>query len=488
MDNLRPVVAVLGAILAVFGLTMAVPLAVSWAMADGALRVWPAPMALTVIVGLALWLPSRRRRRELQPRDGVLLVVLVWSVLPVFASFPLMGWAEQAGRPMSYTDAYFEAVSGLTTTGATVMTGLDALPASVNVWRTFLQWQGGMGILILAVAILPMLGVGGSQLFRAEAAGPLKDTKLTPRITQTAKGLWAVYFVFSLACFGAYWAGGMAVLDALMHMFSTVSLGGLSSYDASFGHFASPLLEAVAVFFMLLCSCNFALYFIAVRKRSLRPAFADPELRATLFVMLGSALLVAVVLVLNGTYAPLQALRHATFNVISVASTTGYSTVDYLQWPVFAPAFMLLLSGLATSAGSTGCGIKMVRLLILLKQARRELTRIVHPRAVQPVTLGGQTVGTEVIFAVLGYMLVYGVSIIGFTMLMLMSEIDLDTAVSAVVASIHCMGPGMGSVGPAGNYQHLTDYQTWVLSLAMLVGRVELLAFMVLFTPQFWRK
>lgn len=488
MDNLRPVVAVLGAILAVFGLTMAVPLATAWAAGDGMLDLWPAPMALTVIVGLALWLPSRRRRRELQPRDGVLLVVLVWSVLPLFASFPLLGYAERVDLEMSFTDAYFEAVSGLTTTGATVMTGLDALPASVNVWRTFLQWQGGMGILILAVAILPMLGVGGSQLFRAEAAGPLKDAKLTPRITQTAKGLWGVYFVFSLACFGAYWAGGMGALDALMHMFSTVSLGGLSSYDASFGHFQSPLLEAIAVFFMLLCSCNFALYFIAVRKRSLRPAITDPELRATLAVMIGGVLLVTVVLILNGTYAPLTALRHAAFNVTSIASTTGYASVDYLQWPVFAPAFMLLLSGLATSAGSTGCGIKMVRLLILLKQARRELTRIVHPRAVQPVTLGGQTVGTEVIFAVLGYMLVYGVSIIGFTMLLLMSEIDLDTAVSAVVASIHCMGPGMGSVGPAGNYQHLTDYQTWVLSLAMLVGRVELLAFMVLFTPQFWRK
>lgn len=488
MDNIRPVVAVLGAILAVFGLTMTVPLTASWLLDDGILGVWPAPMALTVIVGLALWFPARRLRRELQPRDGVLLVVLVWSVLPLFATFPLMGYAEGAGLELSFTDAYFEAVSGLTTTGSTVMTGLDALPASVNVWRTFLQWQGGMGILILAVAILPMLGVGGSQLFRAEAAGPLKDAKLTPRITQTAKGLWAVYFVFSLACFLAYWAGGMGGLDALMHMFSTVSLGGLSSHDASFGHFASPLLEAIAVFFMLLCSCNFALYFIAVRKRSLRPAWTDPELRATLAVMVGGVLLVTVVLVLNGVYAPLTALRHAAFNVVSIASTTGYATLDYLQWPVFAPAFMLLLSGLATSAGSTGCGIKMVRLLILLKQARRELTRIVHPRAVQPVTFGGQTVGTEVIFAVLGYMLVYGVSIIGFTMLMLMSDIDLDTAVSAVVASIHCMGPGMGSVGPAGNYQHLTDYQTWVLTLAMLVGRVELLAFMVLFTPQFWRK
>ena len=487
--SVLPVLGLLGIIVFVFGLTLAVPLGVSLGTGDGAHRAFAPELLLTVLLGATLWALTRRFQRELQARDGVLLVVMAWSVLPVFGALPLLSYFDEAGAPISWTDAYFEAVSGLTTTGATVLTGLDALPASINVWRTFLQWLGGLGILILAVAILPMLGIGGSQLFRAEAAGPLKDAKLTPRITETAKGLWTVYAVISLACVTAYWLGGMEPLDAWKHMFSTVSLGGLSSHDASFGYFDSALLEAIAIVFMLLCSCNFAVYFLAVRKRSVGVALTDPEARATLAVMLGSVALVTVVLWVRHTYDdPLTALRHAAFNVVSVASTTGYSTVDYLQWPVFPPILMLLLSGMATSAGSTGCGIKMVRLLILVKQARRELTRLTHPRAVRPVTLGGHAVDNNVIFAVLGYMLVYGVTLIGFIMLLLLSEMDLDTAIGAAVASLHCMGPGLGAAGPAGNYAGFTDFQKWVLTLAMLIGRVELLSFMVLFTRQFWRK
>lgn len=489
MQTLLPVLGLLGIILVVFGATFAVPLGVSLGVGDGAHRAFAPEMALTIIAGAVLWGLTRRYRRELQARDGVLLVVLAWSVLPVFGALPLLAYFEMAGTPISWTDAYFEAVSGLTTTGSTVLTGLDGLPASINIWRTFLQWLGGMGILVLAVAILPMLGVGGSQLFRAEAAGPLKDTKLTPRITETAKGLWTVYASMSLACVAAYWAGGMEPLDAWMHMFSTMSLGGLSSHDASFGFFDSPLLEAIAIVFMVLASCNFAVYFLAVRKRSVWVALRDTEAQATVGVMVGSALLVALVLWLHGTYDdPLTAVRYAAFNVISIASTTGYATTDYLQWPVFPPVLMLLLSGMATSAGSTGAGIKMIRLLLLVKQARRELTRLIHPRAVRPVTIGGAPIGNDVIFAVLGFMLVYGVTLIGFIMLLLLSEMPLDEAIGSVVASLHCMGPGLGPTGPAGNYAGLTDFQKWVLTLAMLVGRVELLSFMVLFTRQFWRK
>jgi trk system potassium uptake protein TrkH len=488
ISPLLPALSVLGILIAAFGLTMSVPLAVSHFSGDGMVRAWAAPMFVTIVMGLALWLMCRRGRRELQPRDGVLLVVMAWTFLPLFACFPLLGWAEISGRELSLTHAYFEAVSGLTTTGATVLTGLDDLPLSVNVWRTFLQWQGGLGILILAVAILPLLGVGGSQLFRAEAAGPLKDNKLTPRITETAKGLWTVYGVLSLLCVTAYWLGGMSAEDAWMHMFSTVSLGGLSSHDASFGYFDSPLLESMAVVFMLVASCNFALYFIAVKKRTWQPLLRDPELRGTLAVMIGSALLVGAMLAWRGTYPMLESFRHAMFNVISIASTTGYSTQDYLLWPVLPPVLMLMLSGLATSAGSTGCGIKMVRLLILLKQTSRELTRLIHPMAVRPVTLGGARIDNNVIFAVLGYMLVYGVTIIGLTMLLLLSDLPLDTAVSAVMASVHCMGPGLGGVGPASTYGWLNDYQLGVLTLAMLLGRLELLSFMVLFTAQFWRK
>ncbi len=488
MVDMFPVLRVLGMLVMIFASTLLLPMAVSWWTRDGIWFVYLMSMGATVSLGAWLWWSFRVFRRELQPRHGVMLVSLVWLLLPLSAALPLMLAGHYLGRPMTFTHAYFEAVSGLTTTGSTVMAGLDALPMSVNMWRTFLQWVGGMGILILAVAVLPLLGVGGSQLFKAEAAGPVKDAKLTPRMTGTAKGLWGVYAVFSLACTAAYWAGGMSLPDAVMHMFTTVSLGGLSPYDASFGQFQSPLLEAIAVAFMLVASCNFALYFVAMRKGDWRGFWRDPELRATLGTLLGGGLVVSLLLWAKGVYAPLDALRYGMFNTISLASTTGYATVDYLAWPVFAPVLMLLLSGVATSAGSTGCGIKMVRMLILVKQARREMTRLVHPRAVQPVRLGDAVVDNRVIFSVLAFMLVYGATIIGLSMVLLLTDLDPVTAFSVVLASVNCAGPGLGSVGPASNYAVLTDFQLWICTLAMLLGRLEILSFLAILTPAFWRR
>ena len=488
MTDLFPVLRVLGSLLMIFALAMGLPLAVSWFTDDGLWRIYVLSMACTFAAGMTLWLRLRHFRSELHARHGVMLVSLVWALLPLFAAVPLLLACQELARPISFTHAYFEAVSGLTTTGSTVLSGLDALPASVNVWRTFLQWMGGMGILILATAILPMLGVGGSQLFRAEAAGPVKDTKLTPRMTETAKGLWGVYGVFSLACALAYWGAGMAPLDALMHMFSTVSLGGMSSHDSSFSYFNSVWLELIALFFMLLASCNFALYFVAMRKGNWRGFWHDPELRATLGALIGGGLFVALLLWVKGLYGPLDALRYGVFQVVSVATTTGYATTDYLQWPVFAPVFMLLLSGVATSAGSTGGGIKMVRMLILVKQARRELTRLVHPRSVQPIMLGHKVVSNHVIFSVLAFMLVYGATVIVLSMALMLTDLDPLTAFSAVLASVHCTGPGLGLIGPTGTYAVLTDFQIWVCSLGMLLGRLEILSFMALLTPAFWRR
>ncbi|WP_373785697.1 TrkH family potassium uptake protein [Delftia acidovorans] len=488
MRDLLPVLRVLGMLMVMFALSMLLPFAVSWFTDDGIWRIYPWAIGITAAVGLSLWVGLDHFRRELQPRHGVILVTLVWVVLPLCAMLPLVLGLGHVGLSISFTHAYFEAVSGLTTTGATVLTGLDALPVSINVWRTFLQWLGGMGILILAVAILPLLGVGGAQLFRAEAAGPIKDTKLTPRMTETAKGLWGVYGVFSLACALAFWAAGMEPLDALMHMFATVSLGGLSSHDASFAYFDSPLIELIALVFMLLASCNFALYFVAMRKGRWDGFWRDPEMRATLAVLLGGGLIVALLLWAKGVYGPVEALRYGIFHVVSVATTTGFTTVDYLSWPVFAPVLMLLLSGVATSAGSTGGGIKMVRMLILLKQARRELTRLVHPRAMQPVRLGNGVVDDRMIFSVLAFMLVYGATVITLSMVLLLTDLDPVTAFSAVLASVHCTGPGLGALGPSSNYAVLTDFQTWICTLAMLLGRLEILSFMALLSPAFWRR
>jgi trk system potassium uptake protein TrkH len=482
---LFPLLNVLGAAIAVFATAMLAPLVVAIFETEGALPAYDTAFLITFASGTLLWLVTRRFRRELLPRDGFLLVALIWTVLPAFASLPLL--LHLPG--LSFTDAYFEAMSGMTTTGATTLTGLDALPASINFWRCLLQWLGGMGILVLMVAILPMLGVGGTQLFRAESAGPIKDAKLTPRITDTAIGLWSVYGAISAACFVAYWAGGMGALDAAMHMFTTMSLGGLSSHDASFAHFDSPRLEWIAVAFMLAASLNFALYFLVVRKRSIGVLLTDTEARGTVVVMTGSVALVAAYLLWQGVYAdPLAALRMSAFNVVSIASTTGYSTADYSQWPSFAPWFMLMLCGVATSAGSTGAGIKMIRFIVLLKQARREMLRALHPSVVNPVRIRHAVVENNVIFAVLAFMLMYGTTVIVLSFLLIISGLDVISAFSAIVACVNNTGPGLNKVGPATTYAALDDFQTWVCAGAMLLGRLEMMSVFVLFTPAFWRK
>jgi trk system potassium uptake protein TrkH len=483
--SIFPILNVLGAIVVIFAVTMIVPLAVAFFGGDAALPAYDNAIVITLLAGGALFLATRRFKRELQPRDGFLLVTLVWTVLPAFATLPLLFHVHG----MSFTDAYFETMSGLTTTGATVMSGLDSLPLSINVWRHLLVWMGGMGILVLAVAILPLLGVGGAQVFKAESTGPLKEHKLTPRIAETAKGLYTIYFAISLACFLSYGWAGMAWRDAFMMMCSTMGLGGFAPYDASFGYWNSQQLETVSVLFMLLAGFNFSMHFLAWRKRSLWVYMTDPEGKAFLAVTLGSVLIIAVFLTWNEVYQEFGvAFRHALFNTVSIATTTGYASVDYNQWPIFAPILMLLLCCFATCAGSTGGGIKMIRAIILHKQALREFTRILHPRVINPVHIGGQVIENNVIFAVLAFMLIWGGSVIVFTMLLLFSGLDVITAFTAVIASINNTGPGLNQVGPATNYASLNDFETWVCTFAMLIGRLELLAVLVLFTPAFWRK
>ncbi len=483
--GLLAVVALVGRVVFLFGLLMAVPLGFALFEHDRAEDPFAIAMAITLAAGVLMGVTMRRFRRELQPRDGFLLVTLTWMLLPAFGALPLL----LALPDLSFTDAYFEAMSGLTTTGATVLTGLENLPQSVNVWRCFMVLIGGMGIIVLMVAILPLLGVGAAQLFKSETAGPMKDQKLTPRIAETARGLWVVYFSMATACMLAYRWAGMSWPDAFMHMCSTMGLGGFAAYDASFAAFNSPLIEAVAVFFMLLAGVNFALYFLVWRKRSLGVLLRDVEARTFAGLMLGSVLVVAVFLQIEGVYPSfLESLRHAAFSVVSIATTTGFATVDYAQWPIFAPVFMLFLCSFATCAGSTGGGIKLVRSLLLLKQAFRELTRIVHPRAVVPVTFGGAVVPPQVMQSVLAFMLVYGFVMTVVCMLLLLSGMDLVSAATATIACVNNTGPGLGQVGPSGNYQGLSDFQTWVCSVAMLLGRLEMLSVLVLFTPAFWRR
>jgi trk system potassium uptake protein TrkH len=412
------------------------------------------------------------------------MVVLVWTVLPVFACLPFI-----LHMGVSFTDAYFEAVSGLTTTGSTVFPNLDKLPASINLWRGLLVWLGGMGLIVLAVAILPLLGIGGRQMFKAEAPGPMKDSSLTPRMTETAKGLWAVYTGFTIACILSFRWGGMNWLDAFVHSFSVMGLGGFSTHDASFGYFDSPLLEGIAVVFMLVASLNFATHYVAIHGRSLRAYKDDPEARWVMLTLIGSVLFIAIYLFANKVYPDFAtALRHSAFNVVSIASTTGLATVDYNLWPMFAPLWMLFLCSFATSAGSTGGGIKMIRALILYKQVYRELLRAMHPSAVWPVRVAGAPVPQNILTAVLAFGFAYMCLIVSMTLLLSFSGLDIITAFSAVVASINNTGPGLNQVGPATTYEVLTDFQTWVCTIAMLLGRLEIFTLLVVLTPAFWRR
>ena len=483
--SVLPVFNVLGYVVLIFSGTMLIPLAVAFFTGETTQKGYDLSLLITAGIGGALVLATGRYRRELQARDGFLLVTLGWTVLPACATLPLM--VHIPG--LSFTDAYFETMSGLTTTGATVLSGLDQLPLSINVWRHLLVWLGGMGILVLVVAILPLLGVGGAQVFKAETAGPFKESKLTPRIADTAKALYSVYFGISLVCFLAFRWAGMTWADAFMHMCATMGLGGFSSHDASFGYFDSPLIDYTAVVFMTIAGFNFSLHFIAWRRRSLGVYWRDPEARAYFVTLALSCLAIAAFLYHSDVYTERgTALRYATFNVVSIATTTGFSNTDYNQWPIFAPIFMLFLCGFTTCAGSTGGGIKMIRSLILLKQARREITRILHPRAMNPVVVGEQSIENKVIFAVLAFMLVYGAAIVWLTFLLLLSGLDVISAFTAVVACINNTGPGLNQVGPATNYSGLNDFETWVCTFAMLIGRLELFSVLVLLTPEFWRR
>ncbi len=484
MNRYAAVLRALGMVIMLFALTLLPPLFLSWAASDGAQNVYDEVFALTLLCGLYLWYRYRNVKREMNVRDGFLMVVLVWTVLPAFAALPFM---LQLG--ISHTDAYFEAMSGLTTTGATVLSGLDQLPLSINLWRHELVWVGGMGLIVLAIAILPLLGIGGRQMFKAETPGPMKDAKMTPRIASTAKGLWVVYVAVTVLCVLAYRVAGMDWFDAVCHAFSTMGLGGFSTHDASYGYFNSPAIEAVAIVFMLIAGMNFGTLFVAVSRGSIKPYLNDPEAGWFLGVCLASVLGIALFLRANEVYPDFaEALRHSAFNVISIATTTGYASVDFAQWPLFAPLWMLFLCSFATSAGSTGGGIKMVRALLLYKQVYREIVRALHPNAVYSVRIGGQVAPSSILFAVLAFGFMYMVSIVSLTLVMVFTGLDVITAFTAVVASVNNTGPGLGQVGPSTTFAVLEDFQTWVCIFAMLLGRLEIFTLLVVLTPAFWRR
>lgn len=483
MKALLPVANVLGVVLMAFAPMYLLPIATSLVYGDGTIRAFALAMLIDFAAGYLLW-AATRGGRDLRPRDGYLLVTLAWIFMVAAASIPFFLSLPQ----LSATDVFFETMSALTTTGSTVIVGLEHLPPAVNLWRHALQWYGGMGIIVLAIAILPLLGIGGMQLYRAEMPGAYKD-KLTPRITDTAKALWLAYTALTLACMLALRLAGMSWFDAVNHGFSTVALGGFSTRDAGIGHYDSPAIEAVLIFFMVCAAMNFASHFAALRQRSLRVYFGDAEAKALLVVIGAGWLLVAAYLWAHGTYPDFpSAFRHAGFNLVSVATTTGFASTDYGQWPAFAVFFALLLACLTCSTGSTGNGIKMFRTLMLVQQAGRELKRLIHPQLVAPLRFGSHVVPNAIVYAILAFIFFYFVVIVGLSFLLMLSGMEVVTAFSAALAWINNIGPALNELGPAGNFSGLTGFQKWVGIVAMLTGRLELFTVLVLFTPAFWRK
>ncbi len=474
---------ILGILLMMFSLTMLPPAFISWLFEDGVSIIFIDTFAVTLGAGLVLWLLFRRNMQEMRTKDGFLITFMFYMALGSFGAIPLV---QPSGIALSWPDALFESFSGLTTTGATVITGIDELPESIQFYRQQLQWLGGMGIIVLAVAILPMLGIGGMQLYRAETPGPVKDSKLTPRIKQTALALWSIYCGLTFLCALAYWLAGMTWFDAICHSFSTVAIGGFSTHDASIGYFDSPAIEAVAIFFMVLAGLNFGLHFFSFKERSVLHYFKDDEVRFYLSILCAASIIVAFILATTGTYQTSDAIRYAVFEVVSIFTTTGFATADFTVWPSMAPYLIFFGAFTGACAGSTGGGMKIMRVMLICKQGLREIDRLIHPNAIFPIKLNRRPVPSNIIEAVWGFFSIYVIVFLFMHLMLVATGMDFITAFSAVGATINNLGPGLGDV--AYHYGDIEVSAKLILCFAMMLGRLEIFTLLVLFSPMFWRK
>lgn len=478
---LRNAFRVIGILLMLFSLSMLPPVLVSWLYGDDQHGVFLLAFAVVLGLGLSVWLPNLKQVTVLRPRDGFLITVLVYVVLGLGGALPLYF----SGVTATWTEAAFESLSGLTTTGATVLVGLDDLPHSLLYYRQQLQWLGGMGIVILAVAVLPMLGVGGMQLYRAEIPSANKDGKLTPRITETARALWLIYLTLTIACMVGYALAGMSWFDALCHSFSTVAIGGFSTHDLSMGWFNNRAVELIAVVFMLLCAINFALHFIAWQRRSLAHYLGDPELRFFVMTLIAGFVAICFALSYSRSESFLQLWPAALFQTVSIATTTGFTTTTFAAWPSFAPLLLLLLALMGGCAGSTAGGLKSVRILLIVQQSAREIRRLIHPHAVYHIKLGQRVVDERIIHAVWGFVAAFAALFLMMLLALMAQDMDFISSFSAVASTLSNLGPGLGSV--SANYSETSAVVKWVLCLAMLAGRLEIYTLLVLFSPSFWR-
>jgi trk system potassium uptake protein TrkH len=477
----RTITHLFGILLLLYSLSFIPSIGVSLWFGDGELEEFLLSLAITSVTGLTLWFFSRDKLHELSVRDGFLLVTMFWVILSIAGALPFL-----FGIHLEFTDAMFESVSGFTTTGSTVISGIDRLPPSILYHRQQIQWLGGMGVIVLAVAVLPLLGVGGMQLYQAEASGIARQERLTPRIAQTARALWGIYFLLTLLCAVGYWSAGMGLFDAVGHAFSTVATGGFSTHDNSIGYFEDPVIEAIAIVFMLAGGINFAVHFLAMRRQSMLPYSTEPEVRSYWAIFLLGTLIVSLSLLLTSAYTnTFEALRYGTFQVASVFSSTGFSTATFAEWPRHIPIVLITLSFIGGCVGSTAGGIKVMRVLLLAKIGRRELFQLAHPQSVSMVALGREPVPEEVLFSVKGFFVLYMVSTLVLTTAMMAAGLDLESAFGAVLATINLLGPGLGEVSTS--FATVSPEVKWLGMCGMLIGRLEVFTLLILFLPSYWR-
>ena len=482
--HFRAITRIVGLLVILFSGTMIIPGLVALIYRDGAGRAFTQTFFVALAIGSMLWWPNRKEKGELKSREGFLIVVLFWTVLGSVGALPFI-FSESPN--LTITDAFFESFSGLTTTGATTLVGVDSLPHAILYYRQMLQWFGGMGIIVLAVAILPILGVGGMQLYRAEMPGPLKDNKMRPRIAETAKTLWLIYVLLTVACALALWFAGMDAFDAIGHSFATIAIGGFSTHDASIGYFDSPTINTIIAIFLLISGCNYGLHFSLLSGRSLKVYWRDPEFRMFIGVQFSLVVICTLVLWFHNVYSSaLMTINQAFFQVVSMATTAGFTTDSIARWPLFLPVLLLCSAFIGGCAGSTGGGLKVIRILLLFKQGNRELKRLVHPNAVYSIKLGNRALPERILEAVWGFFSAYALVFIVSMLAIIATGVDDFSAFASVVATLNNLGPGLGVV--ADNFTSMNPVAKWILIANMLFGRLEVFTLLVLFTPTFWRE
>lgn len=484
-SKLAPIIHILSRLGFVFSLLLLAPTLVSYLYQDTAFWVFADTAIATICASGIIWLATRKHHRELRTRDGFTLVFLLWVGFAFVASLPFYWYLPDIG----YSDAFFEAISGLTTTGATVFDNLDSFPPSLNFWRHLLNWVGGMGIIVLAVAILPMIGVGGTQLFKAEIPGIHKDSKLAPRISQTAKNLWLIYVFFTLVTCLLLRLAGMSWLDAVCHAMSCLGLGGFSTHDQNIAYFNSVPIEIIISAASIVAAINFTNHYYAFRQRTWKIYWHDSEVRVMLFTLFASIIICSLYLWHKQFYGGLaESLRYVGFNFVSIGLANGYANTDFAAWPLPVSLWMFFLANILANAGSAGGGLKTIRAIVLFKFSLREMMLLLHPNAVHTVNINGMHIAERTALTVLAFITVYFMTVVVFTFALMATGLDFVTALTATTACITNAGPGLGSVGPAGTYANLGDLQKWLCSMVMLLGRLEIFTVFILFTPAYWRK